>query len=167
MMRVWSERAVEEANLFNPAFAVALLAKAADEFAKKTQRPLPFALGFLVLPIVLHRGTRAALPGSTITSLLPWIQDNREQLVNFAPRVQSLRPITREAILFGTQNETLTLTESGGIAVGAKRQTATDRRTGLFTDEARECVDRAGFLGRWFAAAGTTAAIYAAWGVSP
>ena len=134
---------------------------------KKSNQHFPFALGFLVLPIVLHRGTRSALPGSTITSLLPWIQGHREQLVNFAQRVQSLRSITREAILFGTQNETLGLTESGAIAVGAMRQGPTDRRTGLFTDEARECVYRAGFLGRWFAAAGTTAAIYAAWGVTP
>jgi hypothetical protein len=57
-----------------------------------------------------------------------------------------LRSITREAILFGTQNETLAVTESGGIAVGARRQAATERRTGLFTDEARDCVNRAGFL---------------------
>ena len=166
-MQFWYRRAVEEANLFNPAFGAVLLAKAAEEFAKKSQRQFPFALGFLVLPIVLHRGTRSALPVPTITSLLPWIQGNREQLVNFVLHVQSLRSITREAILFGTQNETLALTESGCIAVGAKRQTATERRTSLFTDEARECVDRAGFLGRWFAAAGTTAAIYSAWGVTP
>jgi len=158
---------VEEANLFNPAFGAVLLAKAADEFTRKTHRQFPFALAFLVLPIVLHRGTRSALPGSTITALLPWIQGNREQLVNFAPRVQALKPITKEAILFGAQNQTLALTDSGGIAVGARRQTPTERRTGLFTDEARECVDRAGFLGRWFAAAGSPATIYSAWGVTP
>lgn len=166
-MQTWPKRVVEEANLFNPAFGAVLLAKAADDFTKKTQQPFPFALAFLVLPVVLHQGTRAALPGSTITSLLPWIQDHREQLVNFAGRVQSLRPITREAILFGTQHETLAIVASGGIAVGARRQSATEKRTGLFTDEARECVERAGFLGRWFAAAGTPSTIYSAWGIAP
>jgi len=167
-MQVWSKRVVEEANLFNPAFGAVLLADAAHEFSRKSQeQPFPFALGFLVLPVVLHHGTRSALPGSTITSLLPWIQANRDQLVNFGLRVQSLRPITREAILFGIQNETLALDESGGLRVGPKRQRATERRTGLFTEEARECVERAGFLGRWFAAAGTTATIYAAWGLMP
>lgn len=163
----WSKRVVEEANLFNPAFCVVLLVKAAEEFTKKTQQPLPFGLAFLVLPVVLHRGTRAALPGSTITSLLPWIQEHRDQLVNFAGRVQSLAPITREAILFGTQHETIAMTVSGGIAVGSRRQSATERRTGLFTDEARDCVDRAGFLGRWFAAAGTPSTIFSAWGIAP
>ncbi len=166
-MQPWSKRAVEEANLFNPAFCATLLAKAAEEYAKKAGKKFPFALAFLVLPVVLHQGTREAMPGSTITSLLPWIQKNREQLVDFAVRVQRLREITREAILFAVQHETLSLTERGDITVGRKRQSATEKRTGLFTSEVRQCVDRAGFVGRWFAAAGNTATIYAAWGVAP
>ena len=87
--------------------------------------------------------------------------------MNFAVRVQRLRAITREAVLFGIQHETLELTEHGDLMLGSKRQSVTEKRTGLFTAEARECVDRAGFIGRWFAAAGTTAAIYAALGVAP
>ena len=166
-MQSWSKRVLEEANLFNPAFCATLLAKAAYEFAKKAHRPLPFTLTFLVLPIVLHQGTRSALPATAITALLPWIQDHREQLVDFALRVQRLRAITQEGILFGVQHATLALTESGDIAVGERRHTVTEKRTDLFTDEARECVDRAGFIGRWFAAAGTTATIYAAWGIRP
>lgn len=166
-MLQWPERVVEEANLFNPAFCSVLLAKVSEEFTRKTKQPLPFALAFLVLPLILHRSTRLALPGSTITPLLPWVQEHREQLVNFSGRVQALRPITREAILFGAQCETLNVSSSGGISVGARRLTATERRTGLFTDEARECVERAGFLGRWLAAAGTPATIYSAWGIAP
>jgi hypothetical protein len=166
-MQVWSNRVVEEANLFNPAFCALLLATTADEFTKKRQQPFPFALAFLVLPVVLHRGTRSALPRSTITSLLSWIQDHREALVDFANRVHALRAITREAVTFGTQHEALAFVESGAIAVGARRLTATEKRTGLFTNEARECVERAGFLGRWFAAAGTVATIYSAWGIAP
>jgi hypothetical protein len=166
-MQVWQKRAVEEANLFNPAFCVVLLAKTAEEFTKKTRQPFPFALTFLVLPVVLHRGTRTALPASTVTSLLHWVQENREQLVNFAVRVQMLRPITTEAMLFGTQHGTLAIADSGGVVIGTQRQSPTERRTGLFTDEARECVERAGFLGRWLAAAGTPATIYSAWGIAP
>lgn len=166
-MQPWSNRVIEEANLFNPAFCAILLAKAAEDFAKKAHRPLPFALAFIILPIVLHYGTRSALPGSTITSLLPWVQGNRAQLVDFATRVARLRAITREALLFGLQYQTLALTEEGDLIVGSKRQLVSKKRTELFTDEARECVDRAGFVGRWFAVAGPTATIYAAWGVAP
>jgi len=166
-MQTWQKRAVEEANLFNPAFCAVLLAKTAEEFTKKTQEPFPFPLVFLVLPVVLHRATREALPGSTVSALLTWVQDHRGQLVNFSGRVQSLQAITREAILFGTQHETLAIANSGGLEAGARKQSPTDRRTGLFTDEARACVERAGFIGRWFAAAGTPATIYSAWGIAP
>jgi len=166
-MKPWANRAIEEANLFNPAFCATLLAKAADEFSKKAGRPLPLSLGFLILPIVLHGGTRSALPGSTITSLLPWVQDHREELIDFGIRVQRLLAITREAIMFGVGHETLALEDHGGLTVGTKRQSATEKRTALFTEDARECVDRAGFMGRWFAAAGTAATIYAAWGIRP
>jgi hypothetical protein len=166
-MQPWSNRVIEEANLFNPAFCSVLLAQMSDDFAKKAHRTMPFPLAFLSLPIVLHRATRQALPGSTVTSLHSWIQDHREQLVDFATRVQRLRDVTREAILFAAQREFLAVEADGGLSPGPKRKTATERRTGLFTVEARECVDRAGFLGRWFAAAGTTPTIFAAWGVAP
>lgn len=166
-MQPWANRVVEEAYLFNPAFCATLLAKTAEEYTKKTGRPFPFALVFLILPIVLHQATRKALPSSTVTSLLPWVQDKREQLVGFADRVSRLNGITREAMVFGVQHQTLGLAGNGDLIIGTKRQSATERRTSLFTEEARECIDRAGFLGRWFAAAGTTATIYAGWGVTP
>lgn len=166
-MQPWSNRAVEEANLFNPAFCATLLAKSAEDYSKKTGRPMPFALAFLVLPIVLHQATRTALPNTTITALLAWIQDNRELLVNFNLRVKNLRAITREAIMFGLAQQTLALDVSGDLSAGVRRKSPTERRTELFTKEARDCVDRAGFIGRWLAAAGTTATIYSTWGITP
>ena len=69
--------------------------------------------------------------------------------------------------LSGLDNENFGLDNDGGLVIGPKRRSATEKRTGLFTAEVRECVDRAGFIGRWFAAAGTTAIIYASWGVAP
>jgi len=166
-MQLWSNRVIEEATLFNPAFCGLLIAQTSDDYAKKARHAMSFPLAFLSLPIVLHRATRQALPGSTVTSLLPWIQDHREQLVDFATRVERLREVTREAILFATQHEFLAVDAEGRLSSGSKRKTATEKRTGLFTAEARECVDRAGFLGRWFAAAGTTPTIFAAWGIAP
>jgi len=107
-MQPWENRVVEEANLFNPAFCVALLARTTQEYGRKGGQPFPFALSFLVLPIVLHRQTRSSLPASTLTALLPWIQHNRDQLVDFPRRVSGLRGITREALAFGVQVSSLT-----------------------------------------------------------
>src|SRR5687768_16652048 len=119
-MQRWSKRVIEEANLFNPAFCSIVLAKAAREFHKKANRHLPFALGVLVLPIVLHQGTRTALPHSTVTSLLTWVQENRPQLVEFSKRVSSLMPITREAILFGVSHQNMALDTDGNLLLGSK-----------------------------------------------
>jgi hypothetical protein len=163
----WHQRAVEEANLLNPAFCATLLTKTTEEYIKKNDRAMPFALSFLLLPVILHQATREALPSTTITSLLPWVEEHGQQLIDFGTRVQRLRPFTREALIFGIARQTLGISKEGGLVVGAKRVTVTERRTQFFTTEARECVERAGFVGRWFSAAGTTATIYSAWGVRP
>lgn len=167
-MRPWPARAVEEANLFNPAFCGMLVSTAVADFFQKATRPMPFALAFLILPIVLHERTRHALPRSTVTSFLPWIEENRAILVDFGVRVERLVPISREALSFSLANGTLAVKrESGALTVGAGRKSPTERRTPLFTTDARDCLDRAAFLGRWFAAAGTTPTIFGAWGVQP
>jgi hypothetical protein len=166
-MLVWEKRAVEEANLFNPAFCGALIVKTVEDFAKKASRGLAFPLSFLVLPIVLHHGTRQALPGSTVTSLLPWLQENRQQLVDFPDRVRRLKSITQESIMFSMGQDVLVIAQDGSLSVGTKKISITDKSTESFTSEARECVDRARFLGRWLATAGTTATIMAGWGVAP
>jgi hypothetical protein len=166
-VRAWNDRVVEVAYLFNPAFGATLIAEAVHNYNEKTKTALPFAATFLLLPIVLHENTRKSLPKTTLTALLPWVQDHRESLVGFSERVQQLREMTRESILFGLQSEVLQITDNGSIAVGKKRKSVTAKRTPLFTDEANECVERSGFLGRWFATSGAPANIFSAWGIAP
>lgn len=166
-MRSWKDRTVEEANLFNPAFSSTLIAATVDSYSKATKRPLPFPLAFIVLPIILHAKTRSDLPRSTATALLPWIQSNPELIAGFGERVIRLRSVSREALLFGTLHGTLAISGEGGLAVGAERRAPTEKRTALFTLEARECVERASFVGRWLAPAGGTATIFSSWGIAP
>lgn len=166
-MLPWKRRAFEEANLFNPAFCGGLIAKTVDDFVSKTDAPFPFVLAFLLLPIVLHRRTREALPASTVTSLLSWLADNREPLVDFPARTRRLKPITQEAIMFALAHHTVAFDSGGGLVAGSKKVVTTDKTMALFTAEARDCFERARFLGRWFAAAGTPETILAAWGVMP
>ena len=51
----------EAANLFNPAFVGAVLLSAIVSYQKKKSAGLPYALAFLILPVVLHAETRASL----------------------------------------------------------------------------------------------------------
>jgi Family of unknown function (DUF6521) len=166
-MLPWKQRAFEEANLFNPAFNGGLIVKAVEEFMAKADSPFAFALAFLIPPIVLHRQTRKALPATTVTSLISWLQDNRESLVDFSVRARRLKPFTQEAIMFALAHKTLALDESGGLVVGTNKVVTTKRTMALFTHEAHDIFDRARFLGRWFAGAGTPETIMAAWGVMP
>ena len=166
-MRNWSDRVVEEANLLNPAFGAVLLTEAVDHYDEKAHHGLPFALAFLVLPIVLHENTRRSLPKTTLTGLLPWVQEHRESLVGFSERVRQLQAVSREALLFGLQTEILRIDDQGLVKIGSRRKTVTNRRAPHFTDEVNECVERCGFLGRWFATAGPTSNIFSAWSVAP
>ncbi len=70
-MRKWSDRVVKEANLLNLAFGAVLLAETVAHYDNKAHQGLPFALAFLVLPIILHEKTRRSLPITTLPALLP------------------------------------------------------------------------------------------------
>jgi hypothetical protein len=162
----WIDRAPEQSNLFNPAFMATLLWRMVDDYSRKSRGPMPLALGFLLPAIVLHRRTRHDLPGTTVTSLLPWLQEHREHLVTFSGRVRKMKPLTQEGLMFGLLQDCLAL-NSEGLFKGRQRLSPTTIKKLDLTDEARSCIERSAFLGRWFADAGTPATILAAWGVAP
>jgi len=162
----WASRAVEQSNLFNPAFIATLSYQMVQDYSKKARRPMPLVLAFLLPAIVLHRRTRDALPHSTVTGLLPWLQENKEQLVTFAGRVRMTKPMMQEGLMFALAQQRLAF-EGGALGIGRKRLPASIVKDPELTDEVRECMERAAFLGRWFAAAGTQGTIMAAWGVAP
>lgn len=162
----WPKRPSEQSILFNPAFLTVLTHRMVHGYVGKVGRPMPFSLAFLMPAIVLHRRTRDALPHSTVTGLLPWLQNNRDQQVAFAGRVQALRPAVQEGLMFGLAHASIAI-EGGRLIVGARRLPMTFSKDPELSAEVRDCLDRASFIGRWFAAAGTESTIFAAWGVAP
>lgn len=162
----WIDRPQEEAYLLNPAFVGMLLCRMVADYARKAGRPMPIALAFLLAPIVLHRRTREALPKSTVTGVLPWLQEHKDLHVTFADRMRVTRAVTQEALMFTMAHAYLSV-ECAALAVGRCRIPASFPKESTHTDETRECVDRAAFVGRWLAGAGTDHTIFAAWGVAP
>lgn len=165
-MRPWTDRTIEEANLFNPAFCALLIARCCKDF-QKTQHRMPFALAFLVLPIVLHPGTRRALPYSTITSLHSWVQGNGATIGALPQHARALTPYAREAIIYGIRNAILALDDSGNLIVGKAYIASLDLDSDAITPDVRESLERASFLGRWFAAAGSPFVVFSTIGVTP
>lgn len=165
-MRIWEARPKEEAYLLNPAFGCTMLCAALWSYAKATNTGAPMPLPFMFLPIVLHKPTRDSLPPNTRTSMPAWLQENAEARVLFYERLLSLKPHVREAIQFGMLFDWIVPGE-GGLVETTLTDADITRMTRTLADEARDCVMRSRFLGKWFAGAGETHTVMAFWGVRP
>lgn len=165
-MKTWLSRPKEEAYLFNPAFCCTTLSVAMRNYASVRNEGVPFPLVFMFLPVVLHKPTRESLPPNARTSMAAWLQENSEARVLFYERLVSLKPHTREAIQFGMLLDWI-VPRSGGLLETTLTDADVTRTTRTLSDEARECVMRARFVGKWFAEAGETHTAMAFWGVRP
>jgi hypothetical protein len=165
-MMSWIHRPAEEKALLNPSFCSTLLWQAAIGYAADAGAPLPFDVTFLVLPIVLHRETREALPKAVTTSLAVWLNENSLVRPRIADRATKLVTFTKEALMFGGVHGLLDLT-NGIVAANIDWKRKITAMLKGSTDEVRACAKRAEFVGRWFAKAGSPGTVMALVGVKP
>jgi hypothetical protein len=163
-MIAWKERPVEVANLLNPAFCSLLLRDAIAAYAKANGTGMDFPLAFLVLPIVLHKATREALPRTTISKFHIWFQEHQALRIGFSTRTKRLIPFTREALLFAMQRGALALDDQGLLVAPKFRFQKVAPE--FVSHEMAYCRDRADFLGKWIGAAGSASYIFNAWGIT-
>jgi hypothetical protein len=123
---------------------------------------MDYALAFIVLPVVLHKNTRELLPADTRTKLHVWMQRHHEVRIGFAERVQNLVPITKEALLFGLQQQALHVDDRGTLIAGERQLSELPAPK---SSEAAICLKKAAFLGRWFSEAGKPATLLSSWGI--
>ncbi|QTX33493.1 hypothetical protein KAR29_06420 [Aminithiophilus ramosus] len=161
----WNERPLEHARLLNPAFLGTLLWSCARAYSLEAIVNQPFALSFLVVPVVLHKSTRESLPTTTRTSLVAWLGKNPRVLVGFSERAKSLVPLVKEALLFASSGGLLRVEDARVVAGVRPRSMARFEREA--TDEVRACIKQAEFVGKWFALSGEYATVMALWGVAP
>ncbi|WP_430231327.1 three component ABC system middle component [Nitrosomonas communis] len=163
----WEARTVEERNLLNPSFCSVLLWYAARGYASQSVNDgLPFEVIFLVLAIVLHRGTRESLPKTTKTSVPVWLDLNPLAGSHIADRSRALVPFTKEAMSFGGVYGMLRF-QNGNVAGVAEWKRKIEGILSECSVEVRECAKRAEFLGKWFAKIGNASTILALFGVRP
>ena len=162
----WRDRwAPEEANHFNPAYCGALIYEFVRSYEKARKVPTSFVLVFCALPIALHPATRSRLPKSTVTRLLPWLEENRDVRVGFGVRARNLRPYINEAFRYALARDALCIGTGGVVSTGPKRASFTQTVLDDATTDVRETVNSIRKIARWFAAAGDTPTILAAWGI--
>lgn len=162
-MLSWEERPIEVANLLNPAFCSILLRDSVVGFRDSNLQGMPYPIAFLVLPLVLHKMTREALPRSIATKMHVWLQNNPEVRIDFAERTRRLVPYTKEALVFAMRAEVITISGNGNLFPANRLGTIS------WPSDAEPAIlrSRAKFLGRWFARAGDVPTIFAIWGIRP
>jgi hypothetical protein len=157
-----SPRPAERDALLNPAFIALILAHAARGHHKRTGRPMAMSLCFLVAPIVLHAPTRAALPRKVTARFGGWLDTHPLLRAGMAGRARAVEPAVRAGLREGLRGGVLTLFGSDVAGKLPRRQ------AGLtFSDEVDDILKRAEFIGGWLGLAGSPAAIYAMWRVTP
>lgn len=165
-MTAWADRSHEERALLNPGFCANLLWHAARGYATESDVALSFEESFLVLPFVLHRETRETLPRSGRTSLAVWLDENPLARGRVASRARLLVPFTKEALTFGGVHGLIRL-DGGRLRAEPTWQQAVNRTIKVSSDEVKGCANRAAFMGKWFAQAGSAATVLALIGVRP
>jgi hypothetical protein len=158
-MKEWSERIPEVAYLLNPAFCGAVLYNAVFAYEKKAKENFPFALVYLVLPLVLHSDTCKKIDSRSY--LVTWVKNNPELFVDFPQRARSLVTITNEALEFLLRTRSILISNTGRIGVLKDIETpARDDTTYIYLNKAQH-------LGRMFQEAGNVELIYISLGVRP
>jgi hypothetical protein len=169
-MTVWQERTIEQRNLLNPAFCSIVTWHLARGYRTESAvleaaaTGLPLELAFVGASLVLRGQTRDQLPRTITSSLATWVHDNPLERSAVAKGVVVLRETVREALLFGAQH--------GILALDGRRLEANDKQTKKIntylkasSDEVRECMRQALFVGRWLCKAGAPPTVLALLGV--
>lgn len=162
-VKSWNLRTHEVAYLLNPAFCGRMLYATIKTYSEKTNRALPFPLIYLVLPLVLHKGTRVCI--NSRTQLLLWIQKYPQLLIDFPQRARELVPITNESVEFLMQTGKIVLTLNGELETPASTRSLS--KTKFVDEEVSECIKKSEHIAKWFAATGKVETIYIQLGVRP
>lgn len=164
----WRAQPIEQARILNPSFLGVLLFNVADGYqqATETGSALPYALAYVALPIVLHKPTRDELPATIRTSMVAWMSVNAFVQIGFAERAKALVPLVKDAIAVSSRGSLIDF-KGGGISALAPRRRVAGLASSSRSNEVRDCLKKATFVGRWFAGAGDQVTVMALWGVRP
>lgn len=163
-MQIWEERSIITANLLNPAFCGELIRRCAESYYEEIDKPFPYTLLFVMLPIVLHKSTRDCLPKNKRKSLHEWLEENQFIKIGFADRCQQMIPFVKEALMFLLQNNAIKLDENGNIFVQKFQKKILNE---IYATEINECYRKSTLVGKLFAKSEKPETIYSIFGVKP
>ena len=162
-MKPWNQRPREIRNLFNPAFCGLVLACGIEGFIETVNRPMPYSLTLLILPLCLHKRTREQIKEARRAYFTKILQEHPEIQVDFAKRARSLLPYTMEAFAYIMSCGAIDVDGSGCIML---RENAA-RKIYAGSQDTKDCQAVARSLGRKLALINDRATIYTTLGIRP
>ncbi len=137
-------------------------------YSRERRKPLPFALLFLVLPLILHEATRETMPSTTRTSMHDWLGNNPQVRIGFTERAIQLRSIATESLSFLMQLGVVEIDADSADGSGFRASTLTNSEM----DETAAAIlesffKKARHLGVWLERAGEPTNVYVMLGVRP
>lgn len=137
----WLARSPVPSAMLNPSMVAVLLSTAADGYRREADEGMPWALSFVIAPLILHRGTREALPSRISSHISSWVSREPAIRAGFPLRALSLVEPVREGLRFGLRYNVLAL--DAGRIVGRRPIGLAD------APELGELIAKATFAGRW------------------
>mgnify|MGYP001260850955 CR=1 FL=1 len=160
----WDDRNPIVANLFNPAFCGQIIRIVVQSYNQNSNKKFPFALVFIILPILLHKETRERMPKSIRTYFLVWIEENGYLFINFSSRAKSMVKYTKEALIFTLMYKEIEINEFGEIITENKK---TKKINNEDYQEYNEIYKKAEMLGKWLAQTSDVKSIYSFLRITP
>lgn len=153
----WSARSPVPSAMLNPCLIAFVLAAAAAGHRREASAGMPWSLSFVVAPLVLHRGSRDALPTRISTHIPTWVSRESSIRAGFPLRAASLVEPVREGIRFGLRHDVLSL-DRGQLEAARVRATTSP-------SDFSELIRKSTFVGRWMTKLDHPATAFALLGV--
>jgi hypothetical protein len=143
----------------NPAFCAAALVEFTKAYISERSVGPEAPVAYLALPVALSGELASAFDKTNKkTGLLEWLERSPQVQVGLAERVNASLDIVSEAIRFGCFTRLLAIGEGARLQLGGKKlKPSAINALGVDPGQA---IKRAGRLGYWFAAAGSTRSVF-------
>ena len=143
----------------NPAFCAAAIVEFTRAYVLARPEGPEAPVAYLALPVALS-GELAATSERTNkkTGLLEWLERSPEVQIGLAERVNASLDIVSDAIRFGCFTRLIAIGRGARLMLGDQKLKPSAMNA--LGEEPGQLIRRAGRLGHWFAAAGSTRSVF-------
>ncbi|WGS60302.1 three component ABC system middle component [Vibrio lentus] len=115
----------EVTELLNPAFCALIYASIVDGYNSKSKLKIPMYMPYVLMPVVLHKESRRAIPGTSRSKLHIWLQNEPQITIGLTDRINNLESYISRGSMILKSNNFMVLDENFRISLKNKRKLQT------------------------------------------